>query len=426
MQHARNAYAPVKKDTQPGNTNAPKRGVFTMDFLPFSRYDYIMKKYDVIVIGAGASGMFSAISAAKRARSVAVLDMGTFPLRKVNASGGGRCNFTNTAAARARYFGENPDFVRSALAQFSPYDMLEWAGQHNIQTVQKTPGQYFCADGASVITDALRHDARRSDLYTRTTVTGIKKENSIFSVITDKGIFVAESVIIATGGISFANLGVSDIGYKIAKEFGHRIVPVRPALCAIATDGFSSALAGTSMMAEITVAGEQFTDSILFTHFGIGGPATYRASVRDISNGIHINLMPGVNAFEILHNTKQSNGRRGLANILSEHMPNRVARWIAGDNTKNIADYKDSELKQIATQISDIFIPRDKIKLHTMQSAEVVRGGIATDSVSSKTMESKLCPGLFFVGEALDIAGDLGGFNLHWAWASGYVAGQNA
>ncbi|MDE6250746.1 MAG: NAD(P)/FAD-dependent oxidoreductase [Alphaproteobacteria bacterium] len=385
-----------------------------------------MKKYDIIIIGAGASGMFSAISATKRARRVAILDMGTFPLRKVNASGGGRCNLTNTAAARTRYFGENPDFVRSALAQFSPYNMLVWTQQHNIQTVQKTPGQYFCADGASIITDALRNDAHHADLYTRTTVTGIKKDNDTFSIITDKGIFVAESVIIATGGTSFASLGVSDIGYKIAKEFGHKIIPVRPALCAIATDIFSSALAGTSMPVEITVAGEHFTDSILFTHFGVGGPATYRASVRDISNGIHINLMPGVNVFDILRVAKQINGRRILANVLSEHMPNRVARWIAGDDTKNIADYKDTELKQIATQISDIFIPRDKIKLHTLQSAEVVRGGVATDAISSKTMESKLCRGLFFVGEVLDIAGDLGGFNLHWAWASGYVAGQNA
>ncbi len=362
----------------------------------------------------------------RRGRRVAILDMGTAPLRKVGISGGGRCNFTNTAACSSRYFGENPNFVRSAIAQFSPTDMLDWVARHNIQVAQKAPGQYFCANGAGDMTAALMHDAHHADLYTGVTVTGVSKTNQIFSIATDNGVFIAQSVIIATGGTSFATLGVSDIGYKIAKHFGHRIVPPRPALCAIATDAFSSTLAGASMPVEITVGKERFTDSMLFTHFGIGGPAIYRATVRDISGGIRINLVSGVNIFEQLRCAKQSSGRRNLTTVLSGYMPNRVAKWFAGDGTKNIADYKDSELKQIANQISDIFIPRDRIKLHNLQSAEVVRGGVATDAISSKTMESKICSGLFFAGEVLDIAGDLGGFNLQWAWASGYVAGNNA
>lgn len=385
-----------------------------------------MKKYDVIIIGAGASGIFSAIYALARGRRVAILDMGDVPLRKVMISGGTRCNFTNTAASQNRYFGENPDFVRSAIAQFTPFDMLDWVAQHHIQTIQKAAGQYFCADGAVDITNALINSVTSADLYTNTAVTGIDKKNQSFSVETARGTFSAESVIIATGGVSFPNTGVSDIGYKIAKQFGHKIIPVRPALCAIATNMFSSDLAGISMPVEITIGKEKFTDSVLFTHFGIGGPATYRATVRDISSGIHINLMPGVDIYNLLRGAKKSDGRRSVQSVLSQYMPNRIARWIAQDNTKNIADFKDSDLKQIATKISDIFIPRDKIKLHGMQSAEVVRGGIATDAISSKTMESKICPGLFFVGEVLDVAGDLGGFNLHWAWASGYVAGQNA
>lgn len=385
-----------------------------------------MKKYDVIIIGAGASGIFSAIYALARGRRVAILDMGDVPLRKVMISGGTRCNFTNTAASRNRYFGENPDFVRSAIAQFTPFDMLDWVAQHHIQTIQKAAGQYFCADGAVAITNALINSVTSADLYTNTAVTGIDKKNQLFSVETARGTFSAESVIIATGGVSFPNTGVSDIGYKIAKQFGHKIIPVRPALCAIATNMFSSDLAGISMPVEITIGKEKFTDFVLFTHFGIGGPATYRATVRDISSGIHINLMPGVDIYNLLRAAKKSDGRRSVQSVLSQYMPNRIARWIAQDNTKNIADFKDSDLKQIATKISDIFIPRDKIKLHGMQSAEVVCGGIATDAISSKTMESKICPGLFFVGEVLDVAGDLGGFNLHWAWASGYVAGQNA
>lgn len=383
-----------------------------------------MKKYDVIIIGAGASGIFAAGVAQARGRRVAVMDMGNAPMRKVMMSGGGRCNFTNMAAARDRYFGENPDFVRSAITQFSPSDMLDWAAEHNIKWVEKAPGQYFCADSASSMVNALTDWARGVAIYSNTTVRAVEKNGEVFTVRSTDGTFVAESVIVATGGTSFPVAGVSDIGFQIAKHFGHKIVPPRPALCAIVTDVFSHELAGTSMPVQITMGREKISDSMLFTHFGIGGPAIYRATVRDISNGIHINLMPECDAYELLRVAKQTCGRRSISAVLSEHMPNRVAR-IFGDQTRNIADYKDTELRQIAGRISDTFISSDKIKLYGMRGAEVMRGGVSATDISSKTMESALCQGLFFTGEVLDIAGDLGGFNLHWAWASGYVAGQN-
>lgn len=384
-----------------------------------------MKKYDVIIIGAGASGIFAAGVAYSRGRSVAVLDMGKNPLRKVMMSGGGRCNFTNMAVARDRYFGENPDFVRSAIKQFSPSDMLDWAAAHNITWAEKAAGQYFCADDASSMVDALMQWANGATIYTDTTVTAIEKSDDTFIVRSTNATFMANSVIVATGGTSFPVAGVSDIGFQIAKHFGHKIVPPRPALCRIVTDVFSHDLAGTSMPVQITIGKEKISDSILFTHFGIGGPATYRATVRNIQPGIHINLMPGRDAYEILRGAKQTCGRRHISTVLGEFMPNCVARMF-GNETKNIADYKDAQLRQIADQISDTFIPGDKIKLFGMRGAEVMRGGIATTDISSKTMESTLCPCLFFTGEVLDIAGDLGGFNLHWAWASGYVAGANA
>ncbi|MCM1294280.1 MAG: NAD(P)/FAD-dependent oxidoreductase [Muribaculaceae bacterium] len=384
-----------------------------------------MKKYDVIIIGAGASGIFAAGVVAKRGKRVAVLDMGHTPLRKVMMSGGGRCNFTNMAAARDRYFGENPDFVRSAITQFSPSDMLDWAAAHNITWVQKAAGQYFCADDASCMVDALIQWANGAKIYTDTTVTAIEKNDDTFIVRGTNDTFTAKSVIVATGGTSFPVAGVSDIGFQIAKHFGHKIIPPRPALCGIVTDVFSHELAGTSMPVQITVGHETIVDAMLFTHFGIGGPATYRATVRDLQNGIHINLMPGGDVYELLRGAKQTCGRRSISAILAAHMPNRAARMF-GDGAKNIADYKDAQLRQIADKISYTFIPGDKIKLFGMRGAEVMRGGVATTDISSKTMESKLCPGLFFVGEVLDIAGDLGGFNLHWAWASGYVAGTNA
>ena len=230
----------------------------------------------------------------------------------------------------------------------------------------------------------------------------------------------------ATGGITFPALVTSDIGYKIAKSFGHRIVPIRPALCAIKTDMFSSDLAGISIPVDVSVAGESFSDSLLFTHSGVGGPAIYRATVRNNDSDIIINLMPGMDTFELLRTARRTTGRKSVPTILSEYIPLRVARWIVRDAAdKNIADLRDVTLRQIAAHINRIIIPRDAYKYHGTPSAEVTRGGVATDAVSSKTMESKLRPGLFFAGEVLDIAGDLGGFNLHWAWASGTVAGQN-
>lgn len=383
-----------------------------------------MKKYDVIIIGAGAAGLSAAAVALSRGRRVAILDMGNVPARKISVSGGGRCNFTNNAVAANRYFGNNPDFVRSAIARVKPNDILNWARQNNIKWTEKSPGRYFCVDGANVIVDALMHNARGADIWTSTVVTGVSRNLTGFLIQSDQGDFAAQSVIVATGGISFSALGVSDIGYKIAKQFGHKIIPVRPALCAIATHVFASDLSGISVDTEICIGREKIRDYMLFTHFGVGGPAIYRATVRDF-NDIIINMAPDTNIFDILRRAKTSNGRKSVAGILSETLPNKLAKWICSD-TGHIADYKDSELQKIAEKVNHIVIPRNDITLHGMPSAEVVRGGVDTSQISSKTMESMICPGLFFAGEVIDVAGDLGGFNLHWAWASGRVAGENA
>lgn len=383
-----------------------------------------MKKYDVIIIGAGAAGLSAAAVALSRGRRVAILDMGNMPARKISVSGGGRCNFTNNAVAANRYFGNNPDFVRSAIARVKPNDILNWARQNNIKWTEKSPGQYFCVDGANVIVDALMRNTRGADIWTSTVVTGVSRNLTGFLIQSDQGDFAAQSVIVATGGISFSALGVSDIGYKIAKQFGHKIIPVRPALCAIATHVFASDLSGISVDTEICVGREKIRDYMLFTHFGVGGPAIYRATVRDF-NDIIINMAPDTNIFDILRRAKTSNGRKSVAGILSETLPNKLAKWICSD-TGHIADYKDSELQKIAEKVNNVVIPRNDITLHGMPSAEVVRGGVDTSQISSKTMESMICHGLFFAGEVIDIAGDLGGFNLHWAWASGRVAGENA
>lgn len=385
-----------------------------------------MNLYDVIVVGAGAAGLTAAASATSMGANVAVLDMGPTPARKVLASGGGHCNFTNSAVSHARYFGQNPDFVRGALARTTPNDILEWMRKHKLKYTEKTPGQFICLDGAYAVRNALLRDAIKAKIFTNQSVKCVTYENNLFNIQTQSVKFFSQRVIIATGGISFATLGVSDTGYQIAKSFGHKIIPVRPALCAMAIKSEIVSLAGISMPVEIVVARERICDSLLFTHFGIGGPAIYRVSVRDFANGIDINLVPGHDLYKILCDAKHTNGRVKIITVLNKYMPERVARFFADNKTKNVADYKDSEIRLIADSIQHIHIDAKHISLHNMQSAEIVRGGISTDFVSSKTMESGLQPGLFFAGEVLDVAGDLGGFNLHWAWASGRVAGTCA
>lgn len=381
-----------------------------------------MKTFDTIIIGAGAAGLMAAIQLTQRKKSILILDMGDNPARKVAISGGGNCNFTNMRADYTHYFGKNPRFVMSALSQFSPRDTLNWVKSHDIEYVEKEPGRYFCKNGANEIVNGLLCDIGNTPIKYNTNVIDLEKTGDIFVMKTDNGVFNALSVIVATGGVSYQHLGVSDIGQKIAKKFGHKIEPIRPALCAIKTKSFGTDLAGISLPVEITVGKQKIADNLLFTHFGIGGPAVYRATVIN-SKEMVINFAPEIDAFETLKNVKQKNGKKSVSNIIATILPNKLAHFLC-DDTRNIADIRDSELKQIANTINHFEI-NDGTAIG-FQSAEVMIGGISTDKISSKTMESVLCAKLYFVGEVLDVAGDLGGFNIQWAFSSGFVAGNNA
>lgn len=386
-----------------------------------------MSVYDIIIIGAGAAGLSAARVAIADNKKILILEMSNTPARKVEISGGGRCNITNLAVNYDRYFGGNPRFVQSAISKVKPTDILSWANKHNLHPVEeKTYGRFFCDAGANAVKNALLCDIKLEQIIYNTKVTEINKQDDLFCVLADDNKYYSKSVIVATGGTSFDSVGVSDIGYKIAKHFGHKIVPVRPALCAIKTKYFPSDFSGISVPVEISIEKNKIRDDMLFTYFGIGGPAAYRASLYDINTGIYINLLPDIDIANVLINAKSTNGRKTISSILSGYLPVRIAKWIVNEDTRHIADIKNDEIKTVAHNIHKIFIPKEDIKYYTLKSAEVVRGGVSTDEISSKTMESKLCKNLFFVGEVLDIAGDLGGFNLHWAWASGIVAGQFA
>lgn len=380
-----------------------------------------MKTYDTIIIGAGASGLMAAGQLQKRKKSVLILDIGDKPARKVAISGGGNCNFTNLRADFSHYFGKNPRFVISALNQFSPNDMLNWVKKHNIKYIEKEPGRYFCKNGAKEILGALLQETKDATIKYNTEVIDVNKSDDTFTLKTNHGDFAAVSVIMANGGVSYPHLGVSDIGQKIAKKFGHKIEPIRPALCAIKTAAFDTSLAGISLPVEIIVDKHKIADDLLFTHFGIGGPAVYRATLINPKQMI-IDFAPNINVFELLKSKKQQCGKKSVSGTIAEFLPNKLAKFLC-DDTRNIADLRDSELKQIANIINHFEIKNAKSV--DFQSAEVTLGGISTDKISSKTMESLICPGLFFAGECLDITGDLGGFNLQWAFSSGFVAGQS-
>lgn len=381
-----------------------------------------MKTYDTIIVGCGAAGLMAATQLVRRKKSVLILDMGGTPARKVAISGGGNCNFTNMRADYTHYFGKNPRFVMSALAQFSPRDTLNWAKSHNIKYIEKETGRYFCRDGAKDVLNALLSDIKNTPIKYNTNVIDVEKENDFFTIKTTNGDFYSRSVIVATGGISYPHLQVSNIGQMIAKKFNHKIEPPRPALCAIKTKAFDSALSGISLGAEIIVDKRKIVDDLLFTHFGIGGPAVYRATLINPKEMI-INFAPDTDIFEFLKNAKQTNGKKSVTKVVAEILPNKFAHFLCED-ARNIADFKDSELKQIAAKINHFEITDGTAIGFT--SAEVMMGGISVDKISSKTMESKICPGLFFAGEVMDITGDLGGFNIQWAFSSGFVAGKNA
>ncbi len=381
-----------------------------------------MKTYDVIILGAGAAGLKAAAVLQSRKKSVLIVDMGDAPARKVAISGGGKCNFTNLRADYTHYFGKNPRFVMSALAQYKPTDTLNWVKSHNIKFYEKEPGRYFCQNSADDIVNALLDDIGNTEIKYNIEIIDIEKSDNVFTIKTNNGIFKSKSVVVATGGLSYSHLGVSNIGHVIAKKFGHKIEPVRPALCAIKTNAFNAELSGVSVPAQIKIGKNIINDDLLFTHFGIGGPAAYRATLFGEQN-IIINFAPNTDIFELLKSTKTKNGKKSVQNIISEILPRNLARFLC-DDARNIADIRDNELKIIANKINHFEI--NDAHAIGLQSAEVTTGGISTGKISSKTMESQLCGGLYFAGEVIDITGDLGGYNLQWAFSSGYVAGLNA
>jgi len=388
------------------------------------------RRKNVIIIGAGASGLLCAAECGRRGRSVLVLDHAAQAASKVLISGGGRCNFTNQGAAPEHYLSRNPHFCRSALARYSPRDILSLVEKHHIAYYEKEAGQMFCAKSSREIAAMLGQECEKTGVEQRLgcRVTRIEKEG-LFSVMTDQGVFRSESLVIATGGLSYGKLGASGFGHDIARQFGLKVVALRPALVPFVFPGRAQMifkeLAGVSLDAAVSCGGKHFRGSVLFTHRGLSGPAALQASLYwTPGEPVLIDLLPGTDIFAVFEAKRRS--RMELRNLLAEHLPKRFSEVWCGQMTtsKPLDQTSDRELKAIADKLHAWnVLPKGTEGYDT---AEVTAGGVDTEELSSKTMEAKKAPGLYFIGEVVDVTGELGGYNLHWAWASGFAAGQFA
>ena len=391
---------------------------------------------DVIVIGAGAAGMMCAIEAGKRGRSVILLDHATKLAEKIRISGGGRCNFTNLHATPASYVSQNPHFCRSALARFTPQHFIALVEKHHIRYHEKKLGQLFCDGSSQQVIDMLRHECDAAGVKWQMpcrvrNVAGRRPGRFPFMLQTDLGELSANSLVVATGGLSIPQIGSSSLGYRIAEQFEINVMPPRAGLVPLifVRDHLAqlSQLPGVTLDAEISCNGGRFRENLLITHRGLSGPAILQiSSYWQPGLALHINLLPGVDATAWLFEHRHSHAL--LSNVLAQRLPRRLAKaWIdaiVGARDEPINRCDDQSLKRIAGQLQDWQVTPDGTAGY--RKAEVTLGGVDTRELSSKTMEAIKVPGLFFVGEVVDVTGHLGGFNFQWAWASGHAAGQFA
>ena len=388
-------------------------------------------KYDVIIIGAGAAGMMCAIESGKRGKSVLLVDHAAKIAEKIRISGGGRCNFTNINTNPKNFISQNPNFSISALNQYTPHDFIELIKKHNIAYHEKTLGQLFCDHKSQLIIDMLLFECNQANVKIKKSfvVDKVEKVNDEYIVINNSDKYFSKSLVIATGGLSIPKIGATDFGYKIANQFNLNIVETQPALVPLTfTDELLSLcneLSGLSLNANISQGNISFEEGMLFTHRGLSGPSILQiSSYWSQGDSIKINLCPRDNLGEILQDKKNTRPKQNIISILCEFLPKRLVMIICDKNKfkGNISELSKQSLDKINNIINSWRVtPKGSEGYRT---AEVTRGGVDTDEISSKTMMCRNHPGLFFIGEVVDVTGHLGGYNFQWAWSSGFVAGQ--
>ena len=391
------------------------------------------EKYDVIIIGAGAAGLMSAIEAGKRGRKVLLVDHCKKIGEKIRISGGGRCNFTNINTHPSKFISKNPKFIISALNQYTQNDFINLIKKHNIKFHEKKLGQLFCDQSAQQIVDMLLLECQMANvtLKKEIIITDIAKQNAQYFITVNSNKYFCDSLIIATGGLSVPKIGASKFGYEIAKKFNLNIIETLPALVPLTFDEkiltMCKELSGLSLEAVASFDKTFFEEGMLFTHRGLSGPSILQiSSYWKLGGSIKINLSPKLDIFKLLESEKNSNPKQNINTIISEILPKRLANIICKKNkiSGNISELSNKLLKQLGNSINIWII--NPTGSEGYRTAEVTLGGIDTNEISSKTMMSKKNPGLFFIGEVVDVTGHLGGYNFQWAWSSGFVAGQYA
>jgi predicted Rossmann fold flavoprotein len=377
--------------------------------------------YDAIVIGGGAAGLFCAAEAGRRGKRILVIERNAQVGRKIIISGGGRCNFTNRSVTAENFVSQNHHFAKSALARYTSQDFIDLVQKHRIAYYEKKLGQLFCRESSKQIVEMLLAECRAAKVRIATgcSVETVEKTTD-FSITTDQGTFESERLVIATGGLSFAKIGATDFGYQIARQFGLTVVETRPSLVPLVLSGESfRELAGISVDAVVSSEEVSFSENILFTHRGMSGPA-----ILQISNywrkarPVFIDLMGGADGFKLLNENRNTSKR--LDNFLSAYVPAKVAGRLFGSSAPRLSDMSDNEIASAAARLNSWELSfRDT---EGYDKAEVTLGGVSTDELSSKTFESRKVPGLFFIGEVVDVTGWLGGYNFQWAWSSAHAA----
>ncbi|MGO4915832.1 NAD(P)/FAD-dependent oxidoreductase [Pseudogemmobacter sp. W21_MBD1_M6] len=390
--------------------------------------------FDTLILGAGAAGMMCAAHAGARGGRVLVVDHAKAAGEKIRISGGGRCNFTNLFAGPANFLSNNPHFAKSALKRYTQYDFIDLVARYGIPTHEKTLGQLFCDTSAKDIVAMLLAEMAKvgAELRLNTSLRDITRTDAGFAATLEKdGVsrpVTARALVVACGGKSIPKMGATGFGYQIAEQFGLPLTDIRPALVPLTFGedmmaGFTP-MAGVATDARISCNGNAFDEAILFTHRGLSGPATLQiSSFWREKAAITVNLMPHADVFQTLRAKRAENGRRNVGTVLGDLLPKRLAAHVAerAQTRGNIADMSDLALAALAKAITDwTLFPAGTEGYRT---AEVTLGGVDTDALNSKTMEAKTVPGLYFIGEVVDVTGWLGGYNFQWAWSSGWAAG---
>lgn len=383
---------------------------------------------DVVILGGGAAGLFCAAEAARRGRRVVVIEHGRALGEKIRISGGGRCNFTNLGISADRFLGRNPRFALSALKRFTQWDFIAKVDAAGIAWHEKALGQLFCNGSATQIVSMLvgGAEAAGAGLWLETSFGEISKVSKGFVVQTSRGGIACSSLVVATGGKSIPKMGATPAGYRIAERFGLPVTETRPALVPLTFAEqemeWIRPLAGVALPGRVSVDRQNFDEAVLFTHRGLSGPAILQiSSYWREGNAVTVDLLPGMLAGSALRALREASGRMTLASALATLMPERLARHMAGEGGR-LADLSNAALDRIAAGLHAMVMK--PVGTEGYRTAEVTLGGVEVDALDPRTMQTKAIPGLYFIGEVVDITGWLGGYNFQWAWSSGWVAGQ--